>query len=508
MCVKRARIRRGGQRKIQLRKLNPHIILAATIKSSSERMTTIMASSYRLYITVLLVTLAVGLALFAPNYTFAEDDVSLQKRVEALEDENAQLKALIQSMKERLDAIDGGEPEEEKKKDEAKKKKKKKDEPIEGKPDSDSKDDQKIDKSEDDGIREKQPPWLQSIGDEYFRLGGRLRFGYFDVENETDLPSAIPENPGGTFALNDFRLKLEADFTNGIRFVSKFDTTHIDGENALVEAYVDFSDLILSSELRAGLQPYFWRPDRFTRSFPFTGRAFWINRDLGVAWKGDWDPVNVYAGVYNGLSLDNRSVGEDDSADIIGTDSDEFAFDNSRDFSAGVSYAFDWDDYGKLDIMGFGLFGEIDQNDRDFLLTSVPGYGTSQSSNRRWWGVNLEYDIADWDFFAQAIGARDGELERFSWYVEGSYKFDVDDMKYLQSVRPLVRYGALDTNITARPFSFGGSMTWDREQWLFALISEITDNVSLSTEYALNLEDTGGPDATNNEILMLLTVEF
>ncbi|MDP8244516.1 MAG: hypothetical protein P9L94_10585 [Candidatus Hinthialibacter antarcticus] len=470
-----------------------------------------MYSFQTIHIAALAFLLLCAALVTTPSASHADEDIDVNQRIETLETENAQLKSLIESMQKRLDALDGGGEAEEKKKDSDKKKKKKDDADKDASENTDNEpkaDDKKKDKSEDDGIRKKDAPWLQSINNEYFRLGGRLRFGYFDVENETDLPSGIPENPGGSFTLNDFRLKLDADFTNDISFSSKFDTSHSKGENALVEAYVDFSDLVLSSELRAGLQPAFWRPDRFTKYYPINGRAFWAKRDLGVTWKGDWDPVNVYAGVSNGFPLDNTSLGEDDSNEIIGTDVDELDFDSSRELSVGVGYKLDFDDYGKLDILGFGVFGNLDEDDLDFLRVQVPGYGISQRDSRRWWGVNLEYDIADWDFFAQAIGARDGELERFAWYAEGSYKFDIDDIKYLQAVRPLVRYSSLDTNLTARPYSFGGSFTWDREQWMFAVISELTDNVSFRTEYALNLEETGGPDSSNNEILLLLTVEF
>jgi hypothetical protein len=452
------------------------------------------------------ISLYLSLFLFSSQAS-ADEEVDLSKRVETLENENAELKELIQSMQNRLEALEGSDKKDDKK--DSKKKKEEKDKEEDNNKESKENDKkEKKDKSEDDGIREKDLPWLQSIESEYFQLGGRLRFGYYDIENETDLPSGITENPDGTFLLNDFRLTLEADFTNGISFLSKFDTSHIKGENALVEAYVDFNDLPVDTELRAGLQPLFWRPSRLTKYYPVGGRAFWADRDLGVTWKGDWDPINVYAGVFNGYEIDNTSLGEDDSNDIIGTDTSEYDISGHRDFTAGVGYEFDFDDYGKLDLLGFGVFGELDEDDIDFLRVDIPGYGISTASIRRWWGVNMEYDIDEWDFFAQAIGAKDGELERFSWFVEGSYEFDIDNMKFLQSIRPLVRYSSLDTNLTARPFSFGGSLTWDREQWLFALIAEIADNVSFRSEYALNLEETGGPDSSNNEFLLLLTVEF
>ncbi|MBZ0258954.1 hypothetical protein K8I31_23025, partial [bacterium] len=403
--------------------------------------------------------------IFSPGAMAADDDADLTKRIESLESENAQLKSLIESMQQRLDAIENNK--EGDKKDDGEKKKKKKDkeedqidakQPESGQKEGEKK--EKKDKGEDDGVRKKDLPWLRSMNDEYFQLGGRLRFGYYDVENETNLPSGITDNPDGSFILNDFRLKLEADFTNGIGFVSKFDTSHMDDKNALVEAYVDFTDLPVDMELRAGLQPMFWRPNRLTKYYPVGGRAFWADRDLGVTWKGDWDPVNVYAGVFNGFALDDTSLGEDDSNEIIGTDTTEYDIGGRRDFTAGIGYKFDWDKYGELEVLGFGLFGDLDEDDVDFLRVDIPGYGFSTDSNRRWWGVNLEYDIDKWDFFAQAISGRDGKLDRFAWYVEGSYEFEIENMKFLQSIRPLVRYSSLDTNLTARPYSFGGSLTW------------------------------------------------
>lgn len=433
-----------------------------------------------------------------PSIVFAQGDDALD-RIEALEKENQELRAIIEQMQSRLaDIEDSGSIE--------KKPKKEKNEnaDTESKASTEPKE-EKDEEKEDDG---KKPPWLLSIEDEYFKLGGRLRFGYFDVQSEDAFPSAMPENPGGTFFLNEFRLQVEADFADNIRFLSKFDAVHEDGESELVEAYVDFNDLWLSSELRFGLQPAFWRPSRHTRSFPLAGRAFWQDRDIGIQWKADWEPFVIYAGVSNGLSIDDDTIGEDDSGPIIGSDNNELDIDDSRELSLGAGYNLDLNDWGDFDLLAFGVFGNISDDDVSFLRTSVPGYGISDRDARRWWGVNLEYDIGEWDFFSQAITARDGELDRFAWYVEGSYEFDVKGVKYIDKVRPLLRYSSLDTGLEALPFSFGGSLTWDRQQWMIALITELADNVHFHAEYAWNLEETGGPDADNNELLLLLELEF
>ena len=99
-------------------------------------------------------------------------------------------------------------------------------------------------------------------------------------------------------------------------------------------------------------------------------------------------------------------------------------------------------------------------------------------------------------------------MERFAWYTELSYKFEFEGLKYLDSIRPLVRYSELDTNMTPQPYMSKGSLTWDREQWLFGVVAELVRNVNFSMEYALNEEDTGGPGVNNNEFLFQLELRF
>ncbi|MBI1389538.1 MAG: hypothetical protein GC154_13935 [bacterium] len=456
-------------------------------------------------------SLLIVFAATSPAWS-ADEKQTVEQRLQKLEEENAQLRSMIEKLQERLN---GSANQNEKAADESGKKKKKKDGAQEDadsgkKDDASKKDEPAKDESKKDAKEEERKdfPWLPSLDNEYFQLGGRLRFGYFDVENEKRIPSAIPENPGGTFDLDEFRLELEADFSEKIRLYTKFDAVHESSGSELTEAYVEFSDLPFSSTFTAGLQEPFYRPSRDTRYYPLAGRAFWRDRDLGVIWKSEFDPVYVYGSFTNGLSMDDQELGQDDSAPMISIDRSDYDFDNNREFSGGVGVKWDFGDWGDVDLMGFGVFGRLGRDDISFLQNEVPGYGVSRNASRRWAGVNLEYDISHWDFFAQAIHGRDGELQRFAWYLEGSYKFDIENIKYLKSLRPLVRYGEYDTNLTALPYAFTGSLTWNRQQWLFALITEITNDVYFHTEYAWNLEDTGGPDVDNNEVLFLLEVEF
>ncbi|MGC9326904.1 MAG: hypothetical protein ACP5I1_04660 [Candidatus Hinthialibacter sp.] len=451
---------------------------------------------------------------------WSEEEAPVEKRVQKLEEENKALRDLVKQMQERLDKLEGVKTSEEKeakdedKKDGEKKKKKtddstKKEEPVEIEaPKKDEKKDQKAEEeiTEKKEKKGKGKEWLPSMIGESFRLGGRVQFEFFDSENETLLPSARTEYPEGTFHTDELAIYLDADFKNKIRLYTRYD---IEGEDqGLVEAYADFEELPLYSELRVGLQKRFFRPGRYTETYPLTGIAFWRSRVLGATWKTQYDPFYTYLSVTNGTELDDRRLVEDDSARMISDDDTEYDANGNKEVSLGVGLDFDFNQYGRLDLMGFGLTGELSEDDVTYLQTDVPGYGFSTDDDKELAGVNVEYKIDEWDFFAQAIGGRDGEMERFSWFTELSYKFNISGMRYLDSIRPLVRYGELDTNMTPQAYMRNGSLTWDREQWLFAVIAELVNNVNFRAEYALNEEDTGGPGANNNEILFQLELEF
>ena len=454
------------------------------------------------------------IALFPGGGWVKEDSgESLEKRVKNLEQENQALKEMIRQLQARLNQLENrGTPEvteptppmEEKK--EGKEKKKKKEEGS----DTAAKESVKSSPLVDGEYKgeEKTETWLPSMFGEQFQLGGRLQFNYYDPENEKGLQSAIPQSPGGSFAVDEFRIYMDADFKNQIRFHGLYDIESGDEDAGLKEAYVVFDELPLSSSLRFGLQPKFFRPGRYTEYYPLPGEAFWRSRDLGITWKGDYAPFYVYLSGRNGTALDTRRLGKDNSAPIIGEDNSDFDLNGGKEFSAGAGVEMDLDRFGKFDVMGFGGAGDLSQADLDFLQQDVPGYGQSNRDTKEYAGANLEYKIGKWDLFSQAITAQDGEMDRLGWYSELSYKFEFTGLRYINSLRPLVRYSALETDLTPRAFSRNGSLTWDRRQWLFALLVEMVRNVSFRAEYALNDEDTGGPDAHNNELLFQLEVRF
>lgn len=55
---------------------------------------------------------------------------------------------------------------------------------------------------------------------------------------------------------------------------------------------------------------------------------------------------------------------------------------------------------------------------------------------------------------------------------------------------------------------FTDTLTWDREQHIVALITDVYKNIKLKTEYFMNEEKTGASRLANNEFLTHLEIKF
>ena len=292
-------------------------------------------------------------------------------------------------------------------------------------------------------------------------------------------------------------------------------------------------------------------------------------KDDGVVVKTRKDPfdfsrnpgqLDLYFSVGNGYALDSDSINEDNAPfnQIIG---DERNFNGSlaiREFGFGLGYRRSFESLGELSLLGFYYNDELSDQSLEYLRNQltvvipggdpanpadvIAGYGSSSSDLSYRLGVGGEYFVPlalflDEDanlrkgdglrIAGQWIKAADGELRRETWYVQGSFRWSVPewedpkdgrksrgliDHRYFRSFEPLVRYGELDINLTPVPEL---APLWDREQLLFALIAEVTSNVFLKAEYAINWEDTGasatfsGPDSVaNNQFILELLLQF
>ena len=80
-------------------------------------------------------------------------------------------------------------------------------------------------------------------------------------------------------------------------------------------------------------------------------------------------------------------------------------------------------DYGRFKLLVYGLPGELSMEEVEFLFTNVLDIPLLDDERERSALISIT-KIGEWDFFAQAIAARDGELERSARYAELSYKFE------------------------------------------------------------------------------------
>ena len=409
----------------------------------------------------------------------AEPEVrALEQRVERLEQEKSQLLDVVRQMQERLDRLEGraATPEAAA--------------PVELA--------SRVGKLEAQAAEQKDKGTLWSDRGEEIQFSGRVEMEYRDTERETDYYRQSTANPDGTFQFDKAVLQVDVKFTRDIDALLRLDMYENDAR--IKEAYLDWEHLPIHSRVRVGLQDVFWRPSRITEVYPLPGAAFWRSRDLGIDWRWQLDPVYGHLAVYNGLPLADHEIGEDESFPMIRDDFANVDMNNNKVLGAGLGWKQGWTDDLSTDVLVFAALGDISHEDREFLALAFPpltlpgytlaGYPADGDSDRLRAGINALLEWRELRLFGQYMTAEDGALERDAWYVEAAYRFQ-SGRKYFRSFRPLVRYGEIENDLPANPFS---SLTWDRHRWTLALITEVAKNIELKAEYYWNLEDTGVGD--------------
>jgi hypothetical protein len=256
---------------------------------------------------------------------------------------------------------------------------------------------------------------------------------------------------------------------------------------------------------------------------------------------GEW---RTYFSIGNGYTLNNNEIGFDGAGfnDIVQDDRNVTRDFSLRDLGFGLRYrrSFSW--LGDFEALAFYYNDRLNDSSVQFLqqdltlrdiVTGQPtaGYGDSNSRISCRYGAGAEYFLPASIYMpadsgvrgndglrisGQWIRGRDGELKRDGWYLQGSYRYSFHAPlifdRYLKSIEPIARYGALSTNLGPVPQL---PATWDRRQLLIGLITEFTKNVLLKAEYTFNMEKTGGngarpgPGSVDNDELMLeLLLQF
>ncbi|MFT5206861.1 MAG: hypothetical protein ACI9CF_000602 [Candidatus Omnitrophota bacterium] len=333
-------------------------------------------------------------------------------------------------------------------------------------------------------------------------LGGEVEIEIVDTED--DVATGEPEQH---MQIDKVRLELEVQINEDMRFEADIDFA--DGGVDLDEYYFIFQNLPLNSTLQVGLDDRFFKGPRGTERYPLAANAFWRDEELGLLWEAEVNDVYIAFSLSQGLELDTRDIGEDDSTGdayaLIHDDSRGAAYNGFHEFSGGLGYEFDLGEAGQLEILAWGLISKLSNADKAFLTTSLNNYSSTDDDQTRI-GLNFEYSIGSLGLAGQFIDARDGDFDRYAWYLQPTFDFTLPvDWKYGTEQQLLFRYGQLMIDNDAT-FNLPG--TWDREEYTFALITQIAENMKLKTEYTIAEEETGARDINNNELMLQLEYQF
>ncbi|MDY7031846.1 MAG: hypothetical protein SVY10_08045 [Thermodesulfobacteriota bacterium] len=332
-------------------------------------------------------------------------------------------------------------------------------------------------------------------------FSGSLEFEYVDTQSDAEIDTEDPHVQLDKFTLTP---KISSDMHN-ISLWAEFEGHSEADDGTFVCAFeAAWDKLPLNSKLSLGLLPRMHRTSRGTEVYPMIGTATWRYESYQIRWLGKHDPVYWGLSFGEGLRLGTKQVSEDSSYKMFRDNKNTGEKMDHHEVGLMLGATPEFGEKTSLDVVGFGYFGELSQDDIDELADELPTYDSDDDDQTRIGGrVTLKY--TNLKVVGEVASMTDGKLDRDGWYLQCSYKFKTGNKKYFSSVEPLVRYGKLDVDWDK---SFDDSATWDREMTVLALITEVAKNVKLKTEYYMNDEDTGNGEVDNDEFLAQVQFKF
>lgn len=349
-------------------------------------------------------------------------------------------------------------------------------------------------------LTEPWPSRLLSLKGAKVNIGGELELEFVDTQSDNATTDSNPR-----FQLDKFVFKADAALTDDTSLYGEIEFAK--SSVKMKQAYAKFTHLPLDISLKAGLAVPYIDVDRKTETHTVNATAFGFrDPDIGLFAEGALPgPLYWKGSVTNGFLLTTKGTGEDSAYAIIHESDDANDNNKNKEVSFALGIDKELNNMGKINVMGFGAWGKISDEDKSFLQ-GITGYGASESEDdKSKGGVNLAYALGNFTLIGQYIHAIDGDLERDGWFLQPSYKLGGSDWKYFNAYEFVFRYNSLDVSLDD---VFSAPETWDRRTYTLALISEVTKNVLLKTEYNINDEDTGSGDVNNNEFLTQLEVKF
>ncbi len=336
-----------------------------------------------------------------------------------------------------------------------------------------------------------------SLRDSKLEIGGELELEIIDSQSNDGGGNSNPR-----MSIDKIVITPKVHVASDILFQADIEFTP-DSAVKLDEAWVKFSGLPLNSWVTLGQEDPFIHVSRKTESYPILGYAFWQDEDLGLFMGGEMGSAYWRFSATNGRRLRDRQISEDRTFPIPTDDDDNGENNANKQIGIGLGLNHSFKEGHSIDILPFWYTADLSENDITYLNT-INGYTNLVDKDQVRYGVNFDYLLGGFEFFAQYMKAEDGVMDRDGWYVQPSYKQKLG-MNRLQSVEFLLRYEEYNVDL---PNVSTDSRTWDRQTTTIAVISEIVNGFKIKTEYYLNDEETGGADVDNNELLVQAEVKF
>ena len=349
---------------------------------------------------------------------------------------------------------------------------------------------------------QKKADVLISLKGADIRLGGELEVEFRDTQKDNGISDSHAR-----FQFDKFVLKPEVSFKDA-NISLKGEIEFKEDEAFFAEGGVYFKNLPLNSKIFVGLEDRFIGISRKTESYPLLGTVLWRYEQLQINWEAELSPFYWGIAFGEGLRLGTKQVSEDPSYKMLADKRNVSHKTGHPEYGVKLGVKPDIGNLGTIDVLGFGFWGKLSDDDKAILSSKLPNYNSTSDKMRRYGGravYNYKFDkLRKLTLVGEYAQLEDGKLKRDGWYLQASHKWKFK-RTYFKSFEPLIRYGRFDADWEK---SFSKPCSWDREMLTIALITELARNVKLKTEYYINDEKTGKEEVDNDEFLVQLEFKF
>jgi len=361
------------------------------------------------------------------------------------------------------------------------------------------------------GFRPDRAEWLE--------FGGEMRMDFI-----------VPEEVESYVYLDRVEIDIKAIITEGVYSKGILLFASPEPKKFELDIPMWYTRLSLGANwLKLGLTDRFIAPkdmdlgSRKTAGYPLSGVSFWRDEQYNVTLGGLFhgllgEDIRYRLSYGSGLKLSDRRTG-DHKFDYTEGVRDEIFHDDDHgqhgdEIGAGLGFRHHFYPEASLDLVGFGIWSRMtDEDDKGDDLTLYPDHNDQQRLGGRIVfaaEMPVAFGEAEPLLMAEYIVAKDGKLDRNSWYVQASCEFSFARPliagRFLTEIEPLIRYGKY--TVDAEKKEFTDPLTWDRTQLTGALLIDLVKNVGLRIEYDMNTETTGNGEIANNELRVQLRTRW